>query len=236
MLRDFVGCLKRRPAQYPQGYLLDTNCWGWGVRLGNMQLIGIWALVAATLGPVQNVLGWSISGALVPGYDPIAKTISDLAANDSPVQWLQSSFFLFGALLTFIGAWSAKALAVPGRIALGLAGIAAIGYTVFATPSQTGYSDLHRLFATFAFVLFSAWPLLAMRFDKRYHWSLRPIGAISATVLLGLTTLWFLLTWLEPGQPIVGLSERVIAVMQVLWLSFVIWSQFLHQRKFQRAL
>ncbi|QKJ24899.1 DUF998 domain-containing protein [Aquiluna borgnonia] len=201
-----------------------------------MQLIGIWALVAATLGPIQNVLGWSISGALVPGYDPIAKTISDLAANDSPVQWLQSSFFLFGALLTFIGAWNAKALAVPGRIALGLAGIAAIGYTVFATPSQAGYSDLHRLFATFAFVLFSAWPLLAMRFDKRYHWSLRPIGAISATVVLGLTTLWFLLTWLEPGQPIVGLSERVIAVMQVLWLSFVIWSQFLHQRKFQRAL
>jgi hypothetical protein len=48
---------------------------------------------------------------------------------------------------------------------------------------------------------------------------------------MGLTTLWFLLTWLEPGQPIVGLSERVIAVMQVLWLSFAIWAQYLHQQK-----
>jgi hypothetical protein len=48
---------------------------------------------------------------------------------------------------------------------------------------------------------------------------------------MGLTTLWFLMTWLEPGQPMVGLSERVIAVMQVLWLSFVIWAQYLHQRK-----
>jgi len=48
---------------------------------------------------------------------------------------------------------------------------------------------------------------------------------------MGLTTLWFLLTWLEPGQPIVGLSERVIAVMQVLWLSFAIWAQYLHQQR-----
>jgi hypothetical protein len=48
---------------------------------------------------------------------------------------------------------------------------------------------------------------------------------------MGITTLWFLLTWLEPGQPIVGLSERVIAVMQVLWLSAAIWLQWLHQKK-----
>ena len=188
-------------------------------------------MVAATLGPLQNVLGWTISGLLWPGYDPIAKTISDLAADDSPVKWVQTSFFFFGAILTFVGAWHAKAFALPGRIALFLAGVAAIGYTVFATPSQTGYSDAHRLFATIAFVLFSAWPLLAMRFDRRYHWSLRPLGALSATVVMGLTTLWFLLTWLEPGQPIVGLSERVIAVMQVLWLSYVIWAQYLHQRR-----
>ena len=67
-----------------------------------MQLIGIWALIAATLGPLQNIAGWSISGFLWPGYDPVAKTISDLAADDSPVQLIQSSFFLFGALLTFM--------------------------------------------------------------------------------------------------------------------------------------
>ena len=188
-------------------------------------------MIAAVLGPIQNVLGWTISGSLVPGYDPVSKTISDLAADDSPVQLIQSSFFLFGALLTFVAAFNAKAFSMPGRVTLALAGIASIGYTVFTTPSQTGHSDMHRLFATIAFVLFSAWPLLAMRFDKRYHWSLRPVGAISATLVMGLTTLWFLLTWLEPGQPIVGLSERVIAVMQVLWLSFVIWAQYLHQRK-----
>jgi len=196
-----------------------------------VQLIGIWAVVAATLGPFQNVLGWSISGALWPGYDPIAKTISDLAADDSPVQWIQSSFFIFGSLLTLIGAWHAKALALPGRVALAVAGVAGFGYTLFPTSSDPLISDLHVIFATIAFALFSAWPLLGMRFDKRYHWSIRAPGAIPASLVMGATTLWFLLTWLEPGQPIVGLSERVIAVMQVLWLTAAIWMQWLHQQR-----
>ena len=200
-----------------------------------MQLIGIWAVVAATLGPIQNVLGWSVSGALWPGYDPISKTISDLAAAESPVQWIQSSFFIFGSVLTLVGAWHAKALALPGRVALAVAGVAGFGYTFFPTSSDPLISDLHVIFATIAFALFSAWPLLGMRFDKRYHWSIRAPGAIPASLVMGATTLWFLLTWLEPGQPIVGLSERVIAVMQVLWLTAAIWMQWVHQRRQTRV-
>jgi len=200
-----------------------------------VQLIGIWAVVAATLGPFQNVLGWSISGALWPGYDPISKTISDLAAAESPVQWIQSSFFIFGSVLTLVGAWHAKALALPGRVALAVAGVAGFGYTFFPTSSDPLISDLHVIFATIAFALFSAWPLLGMRFDKRYHWSIRAPGAIPASLVMGATTLWFLLTWLEPGQPIVGLSERVIAVMQVLWLTAAIWMQWVHQRQQTRV-
>lgn len=200
-----------------------------------MQLIGIWAVVAATLGPFQNVLGWSISGALWPGYDPISKTISDLAAAESPVQWIQSSFFIFGSVLTLVGAWHAKALALPGRVALAVAGVAGFGYTFFPTSSDPLISDLHVIFATIAFALFSAWPLLGMRFDKRYHWSIRAPGAIPASLVMGATTLWFLLTWLEPGQPIVGLSERVIAVMQVLWLTAAIWMQWVHQQRQTRV-
>lgn len=200
-----------------------------------MQLIGIWAVVAATLGPFQNVLGWSISGALWPGYDPISKTISDLAAAESPVQWIQSSFFTFGSVLTLVGAWHAKALALPGRVALAVAGVAGFGYTFFPTSSDPLISDLHVIFATIAFALFSAWPLLGMRLDKRYHWSIRAPGAIPASLVMGATTLWFLLTWLEPGQPIVGLSERVIAVMQVLWLTAAIWMQWLHQQRQTRV-
>ena len=79
-----------------------------------MKRIGLAALIASTIGPVQSILGWVISGSLWPGYDPISKTISDLAADDSPVQSIQTSFFFLGATLTVIGAISARTLALPG--------------------------------------------------------------------------------------------------------------------------
>ncbi|MEL0290838.1 MAG: hypothetical protein VW942_00480, partial [Aquiluna sp.] len=91
-------------------------------------------------------------------------------------------------------------------------------------------------FATSAFVLFSAWPLLAMRFDKRYHWAIRPPGAITATAVMTIATLVFLLTWLDPDRTYTGLAQRTIVVMQVVWLTFAIWAQWLHQRRPQEAL
>jgi hypothetical membrane protein len=196
-----------------------------------VQLVAKPAAIAAMIGPIQNLAGWTLSGLLWPGYDPVTKTISDLAADDSPVKWVQTSFFLIGTMLTFVAAVYARAIAMPGRIALAMAGVASLGLTVFATPAQDGYSSAHRVFASIAFVLFSAWPILGIRFDKRYNWSLRPVGAIGATVTMGLTTVWFLLTWLEPERSLVGLSERVIVVMQVVWLSAAVFMQWRHQKR-----
>lgn len=189
------------------------------------QLIAWPAIIAAVIGPIQNIAGWAISGALWPGYDPLTKTISDLAADDSPVKWIQTGFFLLGTLLTFVVAIYAPAIAMPGRIALALAGVASLGLTVFATPSQEGYSVMHRIFASLAFLLFAAWPLFGLRTDPDYHWTLRPRGALAATAVMGLATIWFLLTWLDPSRSFVGLAERVIVFMQVAWLSFVILAQ-----------
>jgi hypothetical membrane protein len=189
------------------------------------------ALIASTIGPVQSILGWVISGSLWPGYDPIRKTISDLAADDSPVQAIQTSFFFLGATLTVIGAISAKTLALPGRITLLVAGLATYALAIFTTPSQTGHSDAHRIAASISFVLMSAWPLLSMRFDRRYPWVVRPVAAVGSTIALTLISLWFLSTWLDPNTTVVGLSERVIVTAQVLWLSFTVWACWLQQRK-----
>jgi len=189
------------------------------------------AIIAAAIGPVQSILGWVIAGALMPDYDPIRKTISDLAADDSPVKWIQSSFFILGGTLTLIAAVYARSLAMPGRIALFVAGIATYGLTFFATPSQTGYSNAHRAFAIASFILMSAWPLLSMRLDKSYPWVLRPWGAIGATLVLTVISLWFLSTWTDPNSTITGLAERIIAVSQTAWLSAVIWICWLVGRK-----
>ena len=197
-----------------------------------MKRIGLPALIASTIGPVQSILGWVISGSLWPGYDPIRRTISDLAADDSPVQAIQTSFFYLGATLTLIGAIYARALALPGRIVLLGAGLATYALAFFTTPSQVGHSDAHRIAATISFVLMSAWPLFSMRFDRRYAWVLRPVGAISATVVLTLISVWFLSSWLDPNSGNVGLTERVIVTAQVVWLSITVCVSWLHQKSY----
>jgi len=188
-----------------------------------MKTIGKPALFAATIGPIQSVLGWLIAGSLWPGYDPIRKTISDLAADDSPVQWIQSSFFLLGGTLSLLAAIYARSLAMPGRVIIFLGGLATYGFTYFTTPSQDGHSDMHRYFAIASFVLFSAWPIFSMRLNNQYPWVLRPAGAIIATIGFTIISLWFLSTWTNPDSNNVGLVERVIATSQTTYLSVVIW-------------
>lgn len=196
-----------------------------------MKTIGKPALFAATIGPVQSVLGWVIAGSLWPGYDPIRKTISDLAADDSPVQWIQSSFFVLGGTLSLLAAIFARSLALPGRVIIFLGGLATYGFTYFTTPSQEGHSDMHRYFAIASFVLFSAWPIFSMRLSKQYPWVLRPAGAIVATIGFTIISLWFLSTWTNPDANNVGLVERVIATAQTAYLSVVIWICWLAGRR-----
>ena len=187
--------------------------------------------LAAILGPIQSVAGWVIAGSLWSGYDPIKKTISDLAADDSPVQLIQSGFFLVGATLTLVVAIFAKWLALPGRLIIFAAGIATYGLTFFTTPSQDGHSDLHRLFAIISFVLYSAWPLFSTRMSPSAPWVLRPAATIGVTVLLTVVSVWFLLTWTDPNSSMVGLAERVIVVLQSWYMAFVIWVCLHHERK-----
>lgn len=197
-----------------------------------VQKIGKLAFIAAIIGPIQSIAGWTISGLLRGNdYDPIRQPISDLAALDSSTFWLQSSFFMLGATLWIVASFSAKAFSWPGRAALLISGLATIGLTVFATPSQTSSSELHRFFAIVQFVLMTAFPLLAMRFDRRYHWLIRPAAAISATVVLTGIALWFLAVWVDPNATNVGLVERVIAVSQTLYLSAIVLVIYKNQRK-----
>jgi hypothetical membrane protein len=74
-----------------------------------MKPIGKPAFIAAIIGPIQSVLGWVIAGALWPEYNPVTQTISDLAAPESPVNWIMSGFFvssvecLLSSLLFMLG-------------------------------------------------------------------------------------------------------------------------------------
>lgn len=188
------------------------------------------AYYAAIIGPIQSVLGWTIAGSMWAGYDPVRQTISDLAANESPVNWIMSSFFVLGGVLTLIAAVYARTLAMPGRVALFLSAICTFGLTIFPTP-LIGYSLMHRIFAISSFVLSAGWPILAMRMRKDAPWIIRPAASIIGTALQTALALWFLSTWTDPAATNVGVWERVVAVSQALYVSVVVIVIYLGQKR-----
>lgn len=165
-----------------------------------------------------------------PGYDPIKQTISDLAANESPVKLIMSSFFVFGGILTLIAAVFARTLAMPGRVALFVSAICTFGLTIFPTP-LVGYSLMHRIFAISSFALSAGWPLFAMRLRKDAPWVLRPTATIIGTTLQTALALWFLSTWTDPNNHFVGVWERLVAVSQALYVSVVVLVCYRQQKK-----
>lgn len=179
------------------------------------------AFIAAIIGPIQSVLGWTIAGSLWAGYNPVTQTISDLAANESPVKWIMSSFFVLGGTLTLIAAIYARSLAMPGRVALFVSAICTFGLTIFPTP-LVGYSLMHRIFAISSFVLSAGWPILAMRVRRDAPWIIRPVASLIGTALQTALALWFLSTWTDPTATTVGVWERVVAVSQALYVSVVV--------------
>lgn len=190
--------------------------------------IGKPAVIAAVIGPIQSVLGWLIAGSLWQGYDPVNQTISDLAADDSPVKLIMSAFFILGGTLTLIGAIYARTLAMPGRVALFISGICTYGLTIFPTP-LVGHSDMHRVFAISSFVLSAGWPLLAMRRDKSAPLIIRPLSSIVGTSLQAFLAIWFLIVWADPDTTNIGVWERVVTTTQSLYVSVVVLTIYFAQ-------
>ena len=188
------------------------------------------ALYAAIIGPVQSALGWIIAGSMWPGYDQAKQTISELASPESPVKEIMSSFFVFGGLLTVIVAIYAKSLAMPARVAMFVSAICTFGLTIFPTP-LIGYSTTHRVFAIASFAISAGWPLLALRRSKTAAFAVRPIPTIVGTTLQAGLAIWFLATWTDPAAVNVGTWERVVAVSQAAYVTWVIVSIYLNDRK-----
>ena len=200
-------------------------------RLQSGPWVGVPAIVAAGIGAVQCWLGWTLAGSMWPGYDPVRQTISDLAAYESPVRYLMSAFFLLGGTLSIVAAIWVRGLSIPGRIAILISGLATYGLTIFPTP-LIGYSTPHRVFAITSFVLSSAWPLLAMRFDRSYPALVRPLSSVLVTLGFAAFSVYFLAVWTNPEITNVGVVERALAVAQSWYLVLVVFVLYRKQSKF----
>jgi hypothetical protein len=60
---------------------------------------------------------------------------------------------------------------------------------------------------------------------------IRPLQSIIGTLVLGAISLWFLTLWLDPNAQIMGLSERIVVLVQAVYPAFVLWHSYLWLRK-----
>ena len=186
-----------------------------------MRRVPWWVLVSSPAAPMLLIGGWTWAAAIQPvPFDAVVRTISDLAARDTPHRWLMTTALVGVGLSHLATAYALAPAAAHGRLVHGLGGLATLGVAAFPLPSGRGSSAAHTAAATVAFISLAAWPAFA--------WVRRPgPGQVVASVLgprvsaaatsaLLLAVGWFF-TELLVGGDSVGLAERVAAGAQAAW-------------------
>jgi hypothetical membrane protein len=176
------------------------------------------AVIGAIAAPAISILGQLAAMLTWPSYDPVAQTISELAAGDAPTQfWVELIFcgtgvgFLLTALFT-------PAIAPMGRLLIFVGGLAFFGVAAFPLDTMAATSSPgHRISAMIGFIALAAWPLVGMRRSRDYPWVVRPVGSILVTALMAACCFWFLGVWSNPGLGYVGVTERLAAGLEALW-------------------
>jgi hypothetical membrane protein len=191
---------------------------GRGIWLTVVAVRGVpwWGVISSAAAPVLLIGGWTVAAGLQPrSFNPVAETISALAAQDAADRWVMTSALLAtGAcyVTTALALWLAAA---PGRLVLITGGTATA--LVAANPEPAGSGSLpHTICAAAAFVAMALWPALARARGPCVPWGLRPAVCATATALILVLLAWFY-TELGAGDRQLGLAERVLAGAQVLW-------------------
>ena len=189
-----------------------------------------WGVASSAAAPVLLIGGWTVAAARQrDDFDPVRATISALAARDADDRWVMTAALAAVGACHVVTALALRPAARPGRMVLGIGGVATVLVAVFPLPVGDGGSAPHTLAAAVAFGALAAWPALAARRRAAtpsravdpVPWALRPaVCAAAATVLLGLVG-WFAVA-LDGSR--VGLAERVAAGAQALWPLVVVLS------------
>ena len=192
-----------------------------------MRRVPWWALVSSLAAPVLLIGGWTLAAAVQPvPFDSVVRTISELAARDTPHRWLMTSALAGVGLSHLATAWALAPAAAAGRLTHAIGGLATLLVATFPLPADGGSSSAHTVAATLAFVSLAVWPAFAwMRrpVPGQIAAALGPRVSAAATVALLLTLGWFFAELLVSSER-VGLAERVAAGAQAVWPLAVVLS------------
>lgn len=172
-------------------------------------------MVSSAAAPVLLASGWTAAARLQPpSYDPVADTVSALAALGAAHRWVMTLTFATVAACEFVTGLALRPASLPGRLILMAGGVA--GVLVAVSPEYDGGSLPHAIFAVTGLCALSVWPAGAWRRGPAVPWALRPATAACAVAVLLALLAWFAME-LITGAGQAGLAERVLGVAQASW-------------------
>ena len=174
------------------------------------------------MAPVLLVGGWTVATRMQPpSFDPVADTVSALAAVGAADRWVMTLTFLVVGICDIVTAAALRPAGACGRLMLAAA--SAAGMAVALSPQHLGGSVSHAIWASIGFGGLAVWPAGAWRRGPSVPWGVRPaVCAVAVAVLVTLTG-WFgaeLIT----GAGQAGLAERIAGAAQALWPLTVVLS------------
>ena len=182
-----------------------------------------WGVVSSAAAPVLMVGGWTVAASLQPRFDPVAETVSALAAPGATDRWVMTLTFMAVGGCYIVTALALRPAGAAGRLIL-IAGALA-GMLVAANPEHPGdaYPVPHIIAASVGLAGLVTWPAGASRRGSAVPWCLRPAVAATAVAVLFALVLWFgAALVLRSGQA--GLAERVAGGAQAVWPLAVVLS------------
>jgi hypothetical membrane protein len=175
-----------------------------------------WGVVSSIASPVLLIGGWTAAARLQPpSFDPVADTVSALAALGATDRWLMTLVFVVVGLCDVVTAIALRPAAAAGRLILIAAATA--GILVAASPEHAGSGSVsHAVWAALGFAGLGAWPAGAWRRGPSVPWGLRR-GVCFGVVAVQLILLVWFVSELASGAGQVGLAERVVGAAQAVW-------------------
>ena len=200
-----------------------------------MRRVPWWGVVSSAAAPVLMVAGWSVATGLQPrSFDPVAQTVSALAAPGAADRWVMTLTFVLVGACDFVTGLALRPARGPGRLMLMAGAVAGMLVAVNPEHPGTSYPVAHMICAAAGCAGVVAWPAGAWRRGRSVPWGLRPAVCAGAVAVLLALVAWFGAELITGGGQ-AGLAERAFGAGQALWPLAVVASCRLAARKDIRA-
>jgi Protein of unknown function (DUF998) len=182
-----------------------------------------WGLVSSAAAPVLVVGGWIEASRRQPQpVDPVADTVSALAAVGAADRWVMTLTFALVGICYIVTGIALRPAGAAGRLILAAGAAAGMLVTVNPQPAFGG-SQAHALWASVGFAALAVWPAGACRRGQEVPWALRPAVCAGVVMVLVILVAWFGLE-VVTGAGHAGLAERVLGLAQAVWPLMVVLS------------